>query len=294
MESNKNNSIWKNVLEYLRFPGILLIGIFLFLFSILRFNRWESLVNMMSWAAIGVLLLFLGISFYFKPLNKIVMSGFLFYTSSVVIFYFFEKLITNIVAILYTSGIILFLLGIIDATEKSRHSQSVHAEAIVSYPQYDEISLKDKIDIELGEVSKKLRTTHSLYQGIKIDSEKELATLKMKNKKALQQMLEMCEDLKSLLKSHEGDETEEIKQIKIIRNQIKEQLKDEKIEQMPTNKGDIVNDDIHIVDNKYERPRNWYDGVNPKIKSIEKPGYYVGSEKELLREAHVKADWNLQ
>lgn len=285
MESDKN-IIWKNFLDHLKFPGVLLIGIFIFLLSVLLFKRWESLLNMMSSTATGIFLIFIGIISYFKSFNKISLIGLALYALAVLDFYFFEKLITAIVATLYSLSIILILLSIIEGTNKQSSTSTKDNKVEVPGP------VKDMIDVELGKVSRKLQKIHGVYQGTKIDSEMELGRLKTERKNELLFILEICENFEKLFNEYNGEETKEIKRIRIIRNKIMEQLEEEGVKRALTNVSDIVDDEIHIVVNPDERPPDWPSGIRPRIKSFTKPLYYVDSE--LLRKAHVEADWNLE
>lgn len=277
----------KKLLEFLRFPGILLLGLFIFLVSVLLYKRWESLLNMMSLAAIGVLLVFIGITLYFKSLNKVSVCGFILYLLSIIIFYFFEKYITDIVATLYASSIIVLLLSIIMAVNKP------FPPPLIKTPiPEDEIPMRDRIDLEIGNQWQKLRELHELYQGSKMDSEMEIQKTKVQRNKYLLNIIDTCESLNKLLSGYKGVETDEIKAIRMMHNEIREELEDAKIKRMMTNERDIVDVYKHIIINEDEVPRNWPARSDPKIKRVNKDGYLLGSE--VFRKAEVEADWCLK
>ncbi len=279
---NKNN-IQKRLLEFLRFPGILVIGIFLFFYSVLRFNHW-ALIDIMFLAGIGLVLILLGITSHFKSESTMTMIGSVLSGIAMIDFYWYSRRIEDSVAIFYSLGIIVLLFNII--INYNKQSPGFNKITPPSEPY------EDVFDKEFVNKLKEFQEMHNSYLSFKKDDRDKLIALNQSRKTALEKVLKTCESLTVFLEKNKDKEGEGIDSIRIRRDELRDELRDKGIMPMLTNKGETIFPDDEVkkyeVINKEERPRD-FKGY-PKIKEIIKPGYLVGSE--VLRKARIEADWS--
>lgn len=293
MESNDNIS--KKLIEYLMFPGILITGIFLFFYSVLRLDHW-TLINIMFLAGIGLIFILIGIVAYFKSGNAITLSGVILSGIAVVDFYWYSRRIENSVAILYSLGTMILLLNIIFFIKNKQSSASVSPSVIIS-PSYNKPLPHDKpyedvFDKEFEDKLQEFQEMHDWYLSFKKEDRGKLANMNESRKSALKKVLDTYESLKEFLEKNKGKEVEGIESIRIKCDELWDELQDN-IERIPVNVGDTISPDDEVkrfeIINKEERPRD-YRGY-PKIKKIIKQGYSTGNN-EVLRKARIEADWS--
>jgi hypothetical protein len=290
-----NNNISKKFISVLIFPGIIITGFFLFLYSVLRFNHWD-LIDIMFLAGIGVVLILLGIASYFKSDNAMTIAGTVLSGIAVVDFFWYSRRIEDRVAIFYSLGIIILLLNIIRTIKNRQSSPIIESSKLVpsptNKPHPNGKPYEDVFDKEFDDKLQEFQEMHDWYLSFKKDDKSKLASMNESRKSALKKVLETFESLKEFLEKNKGKEVEGVESIRIKCDELNDELQDN-IKQIPANAGETIfpDDEVKIYEiiNKEERPRD-FKGY-PKIKRIIKPGYLMHSD-EVLRKVRIEADWS--
>lgn len=294
----KNNGLESKYLEYVKFPGILLIGLFLFLYSIMRFNHW-NLLNIMFSSGLGLVLVILGSNFYLKSdFLKIRLAGFNFSIilvigvilsiAALIIFYRIDKVVTEVVAVLYSIGTTLLFVNI---TMSALKKQKIKSEQGAFPPpvQTPELPAADDFAAKYtNSLVNILQNAQQVLKGYENDVRKEKGSLETEVDELQIKLLE----LKDSLESYREKKEEGI--INASYGELIEFLEDTGIYEMDVREGEALDRFKHVEINSHERPRD-FKGV-PKITKVKRPGYIkeIGNNQNILRKAQVEVDWAIK
>lgn len=290
MDKNITNFL-KSLPEYFRFPGLLIIGIFLFFFSILRFNHW-ALIDIMLLAGIGLVIIFLGIILYFTNLKVMTVVGGVLSGIALSIFYLVDRRITDVVAISYSFGMIVLLLDIMGAIKNRPINTIKMPYGLMPKPDFTYTeSLEDRYT---NTVSSGLQNLQEILIGYRIAIAEEKTKIKASVEEKLLKMLEFNDGFESYLDKFKNSEQkpEGFIQIKKMYDELQETLEMAHVRPMEEDIGETIDEKKHEMINVINKPPS-EDTGKPAIIQVRKKGYYIDSPVlgRILRRAKVEVGW---
>ncbi len=292
-KDDKNNIFRKNLQEYIRFPGILIIGIFLFFYSVLRFSHW-ALIDIMSLAGIGIVIILLGTIWHFNSQTTsmtaigIGLSGI-----GLSIFYLYDRRVTEIVAISYSFGIIVLLLSVI--TVNKNETSSVIKKPENLHIQNPSIPHRDTVEDRYTKtVSSGLQNLQDIIIGYRDVIAEEKSKIKASVEKQLLDILELNDGFESYINKYKDQEQkpEGFTQIKKMYDFVQETLDNENVHPIEVQIGESVDEKRHEVIKVTNEPPTDLSG-KPSIVQVRRKGFFIDSPVpgKVLRRTRVEVEW---
>ncbi|VVB97597.1 Protein GrpE [uncultured archaeon] len=292
-KDDKNNIFRKNLQEYIRFPGILITGIFLFFYSVLRFNHW-ALIDIMFLSGIGIVIILLGIIMYYhSPAASMTAAGIGLSGIALGIFYLYDRKVTDIIAISYSFGVIMLLLSVISVT---KNKTSAIITKTYNLPMQNPGILKmDTVEDRYTKtVSSGLQNLQDIIIGYRDVIAEEKSKIKASVEKQLLDILELNDGFESYINKYKDQEQkpEGFIQIKKMYDFVQETLDNENVHPIEVQIGESIDEKRHEVIKVTNEPPADLSG-KPSIVQVRRKGFFINSPVpgKVLRRTRVEVEW---